>query len=40
MPYIHVSTSKKVADADKERIMKDLGQRISILKGKSAVADG
>lgn len=35
MPYIHVSTSKKVTDADKERIMKDLGQKISILKGKS-----
>lgn len=35
MPYIHVSTAKKIAEADKDKIMQDFGQKISILEGKS-----
>lgn len=35
MPYIHVSTSKKITEADKDKIMKDFGQKISVLEGKS-----
>jgi phenylpyruvate tautomerase PptA (4-oxalocrotonate tautomerase family) len=35
MPYIHVSMSKKITDAEKEKLMKEFGQEISILEGKS-----
>jgi phenylpyruvate tautomerase PptA (4-oxalocrotonate tautomerase family) len=35
MPYIHVSTTKKITDAEKEKLMEEFGREISILKGKS-----
>lgn len=35
MPFIHISTSKKIEDADQEKLMKEFGKEISILKGKT-----
>lgn len=35
MPYIHVSVSKKITDAEQEKIMKDFGREIAALPGKS-----
>lgn len=35
MPYIHISTSNKLSDTAKDRLIEDFGREIEILKGKS-----
>lgn len=35
MPFIHISASKKISEDDKNKIIKDVGKAIPILKGKS-----
>ena len=35
MPFIHVYTSTKIQEAEKEKLMKSFGKEISTLEGKS-----
>lgn len=35
MPYIHIKTSKKLSDGQKDALSAGLGQKISLLPGKS-----